>query len=100
MAFFRDLYESATDLQGWHTSPPTSLSCDHEQVPGKGIVDQLLASINLLVDLALIIIPNLAPPRREYGLHAQEIPHTSRLEDAATGIRQWRPSAVNEKAGS
>ena len=65
----------------------------------KGVVDQLLATLDLLVHFALIVVPDLAPTRREYRAHAQQKALLLGLENPALRIDQRDSGAADRKAG-
>lgn len=52
----------------------------------EGVVDQLRASCDLLVDHALIIVPNSGSGSREHGSDREQMLHRARLEDPTLRI--------------
>jgi hypothetical protein len=67
---------------------PTVIGCrgvgSHESV-----VDDIIASIDLAMSRALIVIPNASAPSREHRLDAQQVCHLPRLENPALRVDQW-----------
>src|ERR1700756_4569562 len=49
----------------------------------KSVIDDIITSVDLAMNLALIVIPDLSAPSREHGLDAQQVFHLPGLEDPA-----------------
>jgi hypothetical protein len=64
----------------------------------EGVVDQLLASRDLIMNLSLIVVPNLPALGREDGFDAQEMAHGCRLKNPALKVGEGYPLAVNREA--
>jgi hypothetical protein len=54
--------------------------------PHEGVVDNLVACVDLAISLALIVIPDPSAPSREDGFDAQQVCHLPRLEDPALRV--------------
>src|SRR5258707_5984296 len=67
-------------------------------IVGSSIVDRLVAFENLTVDLALVVIPDLAPRLREDGFDRQKEAHLLRFEDAALRINERNALTLKHKA--
>jgi hypothetical protein len=67
-------------------------------LPHESIVDRLVALENLVVHLALIVVPDLATGLREHGLDRQQVSHLVRLEDAPLRIDEGDAFALEREA--
>ena len=67
--------------------------------PHECVIHRLVALENLAVNLALIVVPDLAARSREYGLDRKQESHLLRLENAALRIDERDALAVENKTG-
>jgi hypothetical protein len=67
--------------------------------PHEGIVDEIVAGVDLLVGLALILIPDPAASTREHGADGQEPGHLTWFEDAALGVDEGNALAADLEPG-
>ena len=58
----------------------------------------LVTAFYLLVNLALIIIPDAPPQSRENGLNAEQVTHHGRFEYPSPRIDQWNARAIYDEA--
>jgi hypothetical protein len=68
-------------------------------LPHESIVDRLVALENLVVHLALIVVPDLATGLREHGLDRQQVSHLMRLEDAPLRIDEGNAFVLEHETG-
>jgi hypothetical protein len=62
------------------------------------VVDNLVARVDLVMSLALILIPDPSTSSREDGLDAQQVCHLARLEDPALRVGQRNALAAELEA--
>jgi hypothetical protein len=61
------------------------------------VIHDIIARVDLAMDLALIVIPNPSPPSGEHGLDAQKVFHLPGLEDPALRVDQRNSVAAELK---
>ena len=64
----------------------------------EGIINRLAALEYLAMNLALVIVPDLAARLRKHGLDRQQKPHLLRFKDAALRIDERDALAFEDKA--
>ena len=63
------------------------------------VIHDIIAGIDLAVDLALVVIPDPSAPPREHRFDAQEVFHLPRLENPPLRVDQRKPVAAELEAG-